>query len=60
MPVDPLEIVAPGHTPGHLAFWRESDRALVLGDVLFNMNLMTLRPGLRRPFRAAVRRERHS
>lgn len=47
-------LAAPGHTPGHLAFWRESDRTLVLGDVLFNMNLMTLRAGLREPFRAAT------
>jgi len=23
-----------GHSPGHLAFWRERDRVLVLGDVL--------------------------
>ena len=24
----------PGHSAGHVAYWRESDRALVLGDVL--------------------------
>lgn len=39
----------PGHSAGHLAFWRPSDRALVLGDVLNNMNLFTTRPGLREP-----------
>jgi hydroxyacylglutathione hydrolase len=39
----------PGHTPGHLAFWRESDRVLILGDVLNNMNLITGRPGLHEP-----------
>ncbi len=22
----------PGHTPGHVSFWRESDRALIVGD----------------------------
>lgn len=39
----------PGHSPGHLAFWRESDRVLVLGDVLFNVNIATGRPDLRLP-----------
>jgi hydroxyacylglutathione hydrolase len=39
----------PGHSPGHLAFWRESDRALVLGDVLFGLNPATGRPDLRLP-----------
>ncbi len=32
----------PGHSPGHLALWRESDRTLVCGDVFFN--LPSLRP----------------
>lgn len=39
----------PGHSPGHIAFWRESDRTLVCGDVFFNLSLLTLRPGLREP-----------
>jgi len=26
----------PGHSPGHIALWRESDRTLVCGDVFFN------------------------
>lgn len=39
----------PGHSPGHLAFWRENDRVLVLGDVLFNLNPVTGQPGLRLP-----------
>jgi glyoxylase-like metal-dependent hydrolase (beta-lactamase superfamily II) len=39
----------PGHSPGHVAFWREADRVLVAGDVLFNIHLSTLRPGLREP-----------
>jgi glyoxylase-like metal-dependent hydrolase (beta-lactamase superfamily II) len=34
---------APGHSPGHIALWRESDRTLVCGDVFFNM------PSLRPP-----------
>ena len=39
----------PGHSAGHVAFWRESDRVLILGDVLNNMDVMTGLPGLRLP-----------
>jgi hydroxyacylglutathione hydrolase len=39
----------PGHTRGHLAFWRERDRVLILGDVLNDVNLMTGVPGLHEP-----------
>jgi hydroxyacylglutathione hydrolase len=39
----------PGHTRGHISYWRESDRVLILGDVLNNMNLMTGIPGLNEP-----------
>jgi hydroxyacylglutathione hydrolase len=39
----------PGHSPGHVAFWRESDGVLIAGDVFFNMNLFTTAPGLRQP-----------
>jgi hydroxyacylglutathione hydrolase len=39
----------PGHSPGHLAYWRQSDRVLVLGDVLNNMDVATGLPGLREP-----------
>ncbi len=39
----------PGHSPGHLAFWREEDRVLVLGDVLVNMNIITGEQGLSEP-----------
>jgi hydroxyacylglutathione hydrolase len=39
----------PGHSVGHVAFWRESDRVLILGDVLNNMNLRTGMPGLHEP-----------
>ena len=39
----------PGHSAGHVAFWRESDRALVLGDVLNSMNVFTAVRGLREP-----------
>lgn len=47
-------IECPGHTPGHLAFWRASDRALVLGDVAFHRNPLTFRKGLAEPFEAAT------
>jgi glyoxylase-like metal-dependent hydrolase (beta-lactamase superfamily II) len=39
----------PGHSPGHVAYWRESDRTLILGDVVINMNLFTGLPGLHEP-----------
>ncbi len=39
----------PGHSAGHVCYWRESDRTLILGDVLFNLNMLTGRPGLREP-----------
>jgi len=39
----------PGHSAGHIAFWRESDRTLVLGDVLSNLNYFTGLPHLHEP-----------
>ena len=39
----------PGHSPGHVSYWRESDRTLLCGDVYFNLNMLTLRPGLHEP-----------
>jgi hydroxyacylglutathione hydrolase len=39
----------PGHSPGHIAFWREADRVLVAGDVFFTLSLKTFRYGLRQP-----------
>jgi hydroxyacylglutathione hydrolase len=39
----------PGHSAGHVAYWRESDRVLVLGDVLTNVNVMTGATGLHEP-----------
>lgn len=44
----------PGHSPGHVALWRESDRTLVCGDVFFNINIVTLAYGLREPLRLAT------
>ncbi len=39
----------PGHSAGHVAYWRESDRVLILGDVLNNVNVVTGVPGLQDP-----------
>jgi glyoxylase-like metal-dependent hydrolase (beta-lactamase superfamily II) len=39
----------PGHSAGHVAFWRESDRVLVCGDVFTNIDTMTGIPGLHQP-----------
>jgi glyoxylase-like metal-dependent hydrolase (beta-lactamase superfamily II) len=39
----------PGHSPGHVAYWRASDGVLIAGDVFFNMHLLTTVPGLRQP-----------
>jgi glyoxylase-like metal-dependent hydrolase (beta-lactamase superfamily II) len=39
----------PGHSAGHVAYWRESDGVLVLGDVLNNMDVITSIPGLTVP-----------
>src|SRR3954464_5728716 len=34
----------PGHSPGHIAFWRESDRTLICGDVFWNVANRLTRP----------------
>jgi hydroxyacylglutathione hydrolase len=39
----------PGHSTGHVSYWRESDRVLIVGDVLGNMNFITGIPGLNTP-----------
>lgn len=40
----------PGHSAGHIALWRESDRVLVAGDVFNSANPLTGIPGLRLPY----------
>lgn len=42
----------PGHSAGHVSFWRESDRVLICGDVLNGMHLLTSIPGLHEPPKA--------
>ena len=41
----------PGHTLGHVSYWRENDRVLVVGDVMANMHIWTGLPRLREPQR---------
>lgn len=44
-------IDVPGHSAGHVAFWREADGILVLGDVVNTADPFTAIPGLREPKR---------
>ncbi len=39
----------PGHTQGHISFWRESDGALLSGDALLNIVPFTQRNGISIP-----------
>jgi glyoxylase-like metal-dependent hydrolase (beta-lactamase superfamily II) len=39
----------PGHSPGHISYWRESDKTLLCGDVFFGYNPFLLIGGLREP-----------
>jgi hydroxyacylglutathione hydrolase len=42
-------IETPGHSPGHISYWREADRALILGDTIFGLHPVTGLPGLHMP-----------
>jgi hydroxyacylglutathione hydrolase len=42
-------IHTPGHSAGHVVYWREADRVLIVGDVLTNMDINTAIPGLHEP-----------
>jgi glyoxylase-like metal-dependent hydrolase (beta-lactamase superfamily II) len=44
-------IETPGHTAGHISFWRDADRVLVVGDVVCNINIRTGFEMLREPER---------
>jgi hydroxyacylglutathione hydrolase len=39
----------PGHSNGHVAYWREADRTLICGDVFTNVDTVTGIPGLHAP-----------
>jgi glyoxylase-like metal-dependent hydrolase (beta-lactamase superfamily II) len=40
----------PGHSPGHVSFWRETDRVLVCGDVMWGYNPFLMSGGVQEPF----------
>jgi glyoxylase-like metal-dependent hydrolase (beta-lactamase superfamily II) len=42
-------IDVPGHSRGHVAFWRESDRVLIAGDVLGSQHFLTGIRGMHEP-----------
>ncbi|HUA11092.1 MAG TPA: MBL fold metallo-hydrolase [Solirubrobacteraceae bacterium] len=42
-------IDTPGHSAGHVAYFRARDRTLIIGDVLTNVDLRTGVPGLHEP-----------
>ncbi|KAF2507809.1 MBL fold metallo-hydrolase [Flavobacterium zhairuonense] len=42
-------IETPGHSRGHISFFREKDGVLIVGDVMTNMNLLTTKVGLNEP-----------
>ncbi len=39
----------PGHSPGHVSYWRESDRTLVCGDVMWGWHPFRLGGPIREP-----------
>jgi glyoxylase-like metal-dependent hydrolase (beta-lactamase superfamily II) len=42
-------IETPGHSRGHISFYREQDGVMIVGDALVNMNLVTTVSGLDQP-----------
>ncbi len=41
----------PGHSPGHVSYWRESDRVLICGDVMWGWSALLLRGPICEPIR---------
>jgi len=39
----------PGHSPGHVSYWRESDRTLICGDVMWGWQPFLLRGPIQPP-----------
>jgi glyoxylase-like metal-dependent hydrolase (beta-lactamase superfamily II) len=40
----------PGHSPGHVSYWRERDRVLVCGDVVWGQNPFLFSGGIQEPY----------
>lgn len=40
---------APGHSPGEVIFFRDSDRVAICGDVIRNLSYATMRSGVKEP-----------
>jgi hydroxyacylglutathione hydrolase len=40
----------PGHSLGHVSYWRESDRVLLCGDVVWGRNPFRFSGGMREPY----------
>ncbi len=40
----------PGHSPGHVSYWREADRVLVCGDVMWGQNPFLFSGAVQEPF----------
>ena len=43
-------LFTPGHSPGHVSYWRESDRVLVCGDVMWGYNPFLFAGPIQDPF----------
>jgi hydroxyacylglutathione hydrolase len=41
----------PGHSPGHVSYWRESDRVLICGDVMWGWRALLLSGPICEPIR---------
>jgi hydroxyacylglutathione hydrolase len=47
---DFVVLETPGHSPGHVSYWRERDRVLLCGDVMWGYNPFRMGGPMREPF----------
>ena len=43
-------VYTPGHSPGHVSYWREADRVLLCGDVMWGYDPFLFSGGIREPY----------
>jgi glyoxylase-like metal-dependent hydrolase (beta-lactamase superfamily II) len=43
-------LFTPGHSPGHMSYWRDSDKTLICGDVMWGYNPFLMRGAPQQPF----------